>query len=37
MIPVRIALENVPADIELVAGMSATVVVHQPGSRRRSD
>ncbi len=26
-IPVRIALEKVPADLELVAGMSATVVV----------
>ena len=26
-IPVRIALEKVPADVELVAGMSATVVV----------
>jgi RND family efflux transporter MFP subunit len=29
-IPVRIALENVPAQVELVAGMSATVVVRQP-------
>lgn len=27
-IPVRIALEDVPDDIQLVAGMSATVVVH---------
>jgi RND family efflux transporter MFP subunit len=27
-IPVRIALEKVPANVELVAGMSATVVVH---------
>jgi RND family efflux transporter MFP subunit len=29
-IPVRIALERVPAEVELVAGMSATVVVRQP-------
>jgi multidrug resistance efflux pump len=29
-IPVRIALEQVPAGVELVAGMSATVVVRQP-------
>lgn len=29
-IPVRIALESVPAQVELVAGMSATVVVRQP-------
>jgi RND family efflux transporter MFP subunit len=27
-IPVRIAIKEVPADVELVAGMSATVVVH---------
>jgi multidrug resistance efflux pump len=26
-IPVRIGLEKVPADLDLVAGMSATVVV----------
>ncbi len=31
-IPVRIALEKVPADVELVAGMSATVVV-RPAAR----
>lgn len=31
-IPVRIALEKVPADVQLVAGMSATVVI--PPSRR---
>jgi RND family efflux transporter MFP subunit len=31
-IPVRIALDKVPADVELVAGMSATVVVRQPPS-----
>jgi RND family efflux transporter MFP subunit len=31
-IPVRIALEKVPADVELVAGMSATVVVRPPPS-----
>jgi RND family efflux transporter MFP subunit len=31
-IPVRIALEKVPADVELVAGLSATVVVHRPPS-----
>ncbi len=37
-IPVRIALEKVPADVELVAGMSATVVVRPPGvdSRRHN-
>jgi len=29
-IPVRINLEEIPADIELAAGMSATVVVHPP-------
>jgi RND family efflux transporter MFP subunit len=29
-IPVRIALEKVPADLQLVAGMSATVVIRQP-------
>jgi RND family efflux transporter MFP subunit len=29
-IPVRIALEKVPADLQLVAGMSATVVVRTP-------
>jgi RND family efflux transporter MFP subunit len=34
-IPVRIALEKVPAEVELVAGMSATVVVHQPPSPPR--
>jgi RND family efflux transporter MFP subunit len=33
-IPVRIALEKVPADLELVAGMSATVVVRPPPSGR---
>jgi RND family efflux transporter MFP subunit len=27
-IPVRIAIKDVPADVELVAGMSATIVVH---------
>jgi RND family efflux transporter MFP subunit len=27
-IPVRISIDQVPADVELVAGMSATVVVH---------
>jgi RND family efflux transporter MFP subunit len=32
-IPVRIALDKLPADVELVAGMSATVVVHPPPSR----
>jgi RND family efflux transporter MFP subunit len=31
-IPVRIALDKIPADVELVAGMSATVVVRQPPS-----
>jgi RND family efflux transporter MFP subunit len=31
-IPVRIALKEVPAGVELVAGMSATVVVRQPSS-----
>jgi multidrug resistance efflux pump len=31
-IPVRIALERVPAEVELVAGMSATVVIHRPSS-----
>jgi RND family efflux transporter MFP subunit len=36
-IPVRIALDKVPADVELVAGMSATVVVHPPSSPRRSN
>jgi RND family efflux transporter MFP subunit len=30
-IPVRIALENVPADVELVAGMSATVAIRPSG------
>jgi RND family efflux transporter MFP subunit len=36
-IPVRIALEKLPADLELVAGMSATVVIHQrpPGVESR--
>jgi RND family efflux transporter MFP subunit len=29
-IPVRIAIKDVPDDVELVAGMSATVVVHPP-------
>ena len=29
-IPVRIALEKVPADVQLVAGMSATVVIPPP-------
>jgi RND family efflux transporter MFP subunit len=33
-IPVRIALEKVPADLDLVAGMSATVVVHPRPSGR---
>jgi RND family efflux transporter MFP subunit len=33
-IPVRIALEKVPADVELVAGMSATVVVRPPAGGR---
>jgi RND family efflux transporter MFP subunit len=33
-IPVRISLEKVPADLELVAGMSATVVVHPKPSAR---
>jgi RND family efflux transporter MFP subunit len=28
-IPVRISLERVPADVQLVAGLSATVVVHR--------
>jgi len=32
-IPVRIALKNVPADVQLVSGMSATVVI--PSSPRR--
>lgn len=32
-IPVRIALEKMPPDVELVAGMSATVVIHAPGDR----
>jgi RND family efflux transporter MFP subunit len=31
-IPVRIAIKDVPADVQLVAGMSATVVVHPPPS-----
>ena len=33
-IPVRIGLETVPAGLELVAGMSATVVVHPRPSDR---
>jgi RND family efflux transporter MFP subunit len=33
-IPVRIALEKMPADVQLVAGMSATVVVRPPPSGR---
>jgi RND family efflux transporter MFP subunit len=33
-IPVRIALEKVPTDVELVAGMSATVVIRPPGPER---
>jgi RND family efflux transporter MFP subunit len=33
-IPVRISLESVPAEVELVAGMSATVVVRPPPSPR---
>jgi RND family efflux transporter MFP subunit len=33
-IPVRIALDKVPPDVELVAGMSATVVVRQPPAGR---
>jgi RND family efflux transporter MFP subunit len=33
-IPVRIALDKVPPDVELVAGMSATVVVRQPRTAR---
>jgi len=32
-IPVRIALEKVPADLQLVAGMSATVVIPSPSRR----
>jgi RND family efflux transporter MFP subunit len=36
-IPVRIALQNLPPDLELVAGMSATVVIRQrpPGVESR--
>jgi multidrug resistance efflux pump len=36
-IPVRIALEKLPDDLELVAGMSATVVIRQrpPGVESR--
>jgi RND family efflux transporter MFP subunit len=33
-IPVRISLESVPPEVELVAGMSATVVVRPPPSPR---
>jgi RND family efflux transporter MFP subunit len=33
-IPVRIALQKVPTDVELVAGMSATVVVRPPAVGR---
>ena len=29
-IPMRITLEDVPEDVELAAGISATVVVHSP-------
>lgn len=32
-IPVRVALPNIPADLQLVAGMSATVVVITPSGR----
>lgn len=32
-IPVRIALDKLPPDVELVAGMSATVVVHSASGR----
>jgi RND family efflux transporter MFP subunit len=32
-IPVRIALDKMPADFDLVAGMSATVVIHQRPAR----
>jgi multidrug resistance efflux pump len=33
-IPVRIALEKTPADVELVAGMSATVTIRAPAAGR---
>jgi multidrug resistance efflux pump len=32
-IPVRIALERVPGNVELAAGMSATVVIRPPPSQ----
>ena len=32
-IPVRIAIDQAPAGVELVAGMSATVVLHPPRGR----
>jgi multidrug resistance efflux pump len=32
-IPVRIALEKIPADLPLAAGMSATVVIAPPSRR----
>lgn len=33
-IPVRVAIDKVPAGIRLVAGQTATVVVHSPGAKQ---
>ena len=35
-VPVRITLDNVPKDINLIAGLTATVSVDLPGSRKKT-